>query len=141
MTLAPHWKQYVSATKVSSPHLNRLRRKKERYFKNGQKHRLNHINEQISSEIKRISSLITRRLFIFSNPKDTWNALKQLTGEHFSYNVNDETSLDDLNASFINDRSAPELEPLSLPMSTAPEGFISKVNVTKAFQSLKLKSS
>ncbi len=50
-------------------------------------------------------------------------------------------SLYELNASFIHDRSAPELEPLSLPMSTAPEDFIDEVNVTKAFQSLKLKSS
>ncbi len=47
-------------------------------FKNDQQHRLN--NKQISEEIKRISCLITRRLFAFRNPKDTWNALKQLTG-------------------------------------------------------------
>ncbi len=33
------------------------------------------------------------------------------------------------------------LEPLSLLMTTAPEHFINEVNVTKAFQSLKLKSS
>ncbi len=44
-------------------------------------------------------------------------------------------------ASFIHDRSAPDLEPLSLPMSIAPEDFVNEVNVTKAFQSLKLKSS
>ncbi len=31
---------YVSATNVSSPHLNRLRRKEESCFKNGQKQRL-----------------------------------------------------------------------------------------------------
>ncbi len=54
------------------------------------------------------------------------------------YIVNDKTSLDEHNASFIHDRSAPDLELLSLPMSKTPEGFI---NVTKAFQSLKLKSS
>ncbi len=82
--------------KSFTPHLNCLRCKKKRFFKNGQKHRLNYINEQISDEIKRISSLITRRLFVFRNPKDTWNALKQLTGEQFSYNINDEISLDDL---------------------------------------------
>ncbi len=70
-----------------------------------------------------------------------WNILKQLTGEHFSYNVNDGTSLDKINASVIHDRSAPDLEPLSLPMSTAFEGFINEVNVTRAFQPLKLKSS
>ncbi len=54
-TCCPLETVYVSATKVSSPHLSRLRRKKKRYFKNGQKHRLNHINEQISDEIKRIA--------------------------------------------------------------------------------------
>ncbi len=67
-----------------------------------------------------------------TNPKDTRNILKEHSGE---------PSLDELNASFIHDRSAPELEPLSLPMRTAPEDFINEVNVTKAFQSLKLKSS
>ncbi len=63
------------------------------------------------------------------------------TGEHFSYNVNDGTSLDEINASVIHDRSAPGLEPLSRPMSTAFEGFINGVNVTRTFQSLKMKSS
>ncbi len=105
---------YVSATKVSSPHLNRLRRMKERYFKNGQIHHISYINEQISDEIERISSRTTRRLFAFSNPKDAWNILKQLTGERSSYNANDERSLDELNASFMRG------EPFSLPMSTAP---------------------
>ncbi len=62
-----------------------------------------------------------------------WNALKQLTGEEISYNVNDETSSDDLNASFIHDLRAPELEQLPLPMITTPEGFINEVNVAKAF--------
>ncbi len=95
------------------------------------------INEQISDEITRISSLITRRPFAFRNPIDTWNALKQLTGKQFSYSINDEISLDDLHASFIHDHSAPELEPLSLAMSL----MFNEVNVTKAFQSLKLKSS
>ncbi len=81
---------------------------------------------------------MTRKLFVFSNPKDTWNILKQLTGEQIFYEVNDETYLD---ASFAHDRSEPELEQLSLPMSTAPEDFINEVNVAKAFQSRKLKSS
>ncbi len=72
----------------------------------GQKHHLSYINEQISDEIKHISSLITRRLFAFSNPKDTWNILKQLTREHFSYNVNDETRIEELNVSLMHDRSA-----------------------------------
>ncbi len=66
--------------------------------------------------------------------------LKQLTGEHLSY-VNDGTSLDELNDSLKHDRSAPDLEPLPLPMCTTPEGFINEVNVTKAFLSLQLKSS
>ncbi len=57
------------------------------------------------------------------------------------YTVNVEISLDELNASFIHDRNAPDLEPLSLPMSTAPKDFINEVNVTKAFQSLKPKYS
>ncbi len=109
-----------------------MRREKERYFKIGQKHHLNYINEQICDEIKRISSLITRRLYAFSNPKETWNILKQFTGEHFFYNVNNGTSLDKINASVIHDRSAPDLEPLSLPMSTAFEGFINGVNFTRA---------
>ncbi len=39
-TCCPLEAVYVSATNVSSPHLNHLRRKKERYFKNGQKHHL-----------------------------------------------------------------------------------------------------
>ncbi len=37
--------------------------------------------------------------------------LKQLTCEHLSYNVNDGTSLDELNGSLKNDRSAPEPSP------------------------------
>ncbi len=49
--------------------------------------------------------------------------------------------LDELNGSFRHDHSAPALEPLSLPMSTAPEDFINEINVTKTFQPLKLKSS
>ncbi len=117
-----------------------MRRKKERYFKNSQKQHLSYINEQIRDENKCICSIITRRLFAFRNPKGTWIILKQLTSERFSYNVNDETSLDQLNASFIHDRSAPDLKPLSFPMNTAPDNFINEVNVTKAFQSLKLKS-
>ncbi len=42
---------YVSTIEVSSPHLNRLRRKKECCFKIGQKQNLGHVNEQISEEI------------------------------------------------------------------------------------------
>ncbi len=53
VTWCPLETVYVSATIVSSPHLNRLRRKKESYFKDGQKHHLNYINEQIRDEIKR----------------------------------------------------------------------------------------
>ncbi len=64
-----------------------------------------------------------------------------LTGEGVSSTVNVEIGLYELNASFIHDRNAPDREPLSLPMSAAPEDFINEVNVTKAFQSLKLKSS
>ncbi len=67
--------------------------------------------------------------------------LNQLTGEHLSYNVNGGTRLDELNDSLKHDRSAPDVEPLSLPMCTTPEGFINEVNVTKAFLSLQLKSS
>ncbi len=48
---------------------------------------------------------------------------------------------DELKASFIHDHNAPDLEPLTFPMSTAPLNFINEVNVTKAFQSLKLNSS
>ncbi len=55
--------------------------------------------------------------------------------------MNIEINLDELNTSSIHDCNAPDLEPLSLPMSTAPEDFINEVNVTKPFQSFKLKSS
>ncbi len=44
----------------------------------------------------------------------SWNVLKQLTGERISYRVNDETNLDELNASFIRDHNTPDPEPLSL---------------------------
>ncbi len=55
--------------------------------------------------------------------------------------MNIEINLDEFNTSFIHDHNASDLEPLSLPMSTVPEDFINEVNVTKPFQSLKLKSS
>ncbi len=87
----------VSATTFSSPYLNRLQRKRERCFKNGQKGHFSHMNEQISEEIGHISSLIQRN----------------------SSNENDETRLAEINASFTFDRSAPDLGPLSLQMKTA----------------------
>ncbi len=56
-----------------------------------------------------------------TTPKDTRNILKEHPGE---------PSLDELKVSFIHDHSAPELEPLSLPMRTVPEDFINEVSVT-----------
>ncbi len=132
---------YVSTTKISSPHLNCPRRKKERCFKNGQKQHLSHVNEQISEGIWRISSLVTSKLLESNTPKDIWRILRLLTGERASSTVNVDKSVDELNASFIHDRNAPDLEPLTLHTSTAPENFINEVKVTKAFQSLQLKSS
>ncbi len=111
---------HVSTTKISSPHLNRLRRKKDRCFKTGQKQHLSHVYEQISEEIRRISSLVTRKLLAPSTPQNTWRILRLLTGERASSIVNVDISLNELNASFIHDRDALDLEPLSLPMSTAP---------------------
>ncbi len=71
-TFCPLETIYVSTIEVSSAHLNRLRRKEGCCFKIGQKQNLGDVNEQIREEIMRISSLITRRLFGFDNPKDTW---------------------------------------------------------------------
>ncbi len=110
---------YVSTTNISSPHLNRLRRKKERCFKTGQKQHLSHVNEQISEEIRRFSSLVTSKLLASNTPKDTWRILRLLTGERASSSVNVDISVDELNASFIHDPNAPNLEPLTLPISTA----------------------
>ncbi len=132
---------YVSTAQILSPHLNCLRSKKERCFKTGQKQHLSHVNEQINEEIRRISSLVTSKLLASNIPKDAWRLLRLLTGERASPTVNVDISLDELNASFIHDRNAPDLEPLTLPMSPAQEDFINEVNATKDFQPLKLKSS
>ncbi len=57
--------------------------------------------------------------------KDTWSILKLLlTLERISFNVIDELGFGKLNASFIQDHRALDLEPLSLPMSKTPEDFI-----------------
>ncbi len=92
-------------------------------------------------EIRRISSLVTWTLIASSSPKDTWLILRLLTWEHVFSTVNIEINIDEHNAAFIHDRNAPDLQQLSHPMSTAPEDFINEFNVTKPFQSLKLKSS
>ncbi len=107
----------VSAT--TSPYLDRLQRKRERCFKNGQKGHFSHMNEQISKEIGHISYLITRKLFAFSTSKGIWSTIKLVTGERNSSNESDETRLDEINASVTFDRSAPDLGPLSLQMKTA----------------------
>ncbi len=56
---------------------------------------------------------------------------KQRIGESFSYNVIDETTLDELDASFIHGRCAPDLVTLSLPAPEySPDGFINEINVS-----------
>ncbi len=62
--------------------------------------------------------------------------LKPLAGEHGSFLVSVDTSLDDLNAPFSHDHSEPVLEPLSLQLKIFKE-----VDGTKAFHPIKLKSS
>ncbi len=84
--------------------------------------------------------LVTRTLIASGTPKDTWRILRVLTGERVHSIVHVEISLDELNSSFIQDHNPPDLEPLSLAMSTALGNFINGVNVAKAFHSRKLKS-
>ncbi len=67
--------------------------------------------------------------------------LPLLTGERVFSTNNADICLDDLNTSLTHDRNAPDLEPLTLPTSTAPGDFINEVNVTKLFQSPKSKLS
>ncbi len=74
--------------------------------KTGQKQHLSHVYEQISEEIRRIDSLVTRKLLAPSTPQNTWRILRLQTGERASSIVNVEISLNEFNTSFIHDRDA-----------------------------------
>ncbi len=96
----------------------------------GQIQHLNHLNDLINEGTGHISPLVTKKLFASSTSKGTWSIIRQLTGERGYSHVNDEVSLDEINASFIHDFSAPDIEPRVLTPRTAPLDFIKQVDVS-----------
>ncbi len=101
-----------------------------RCFRAGQIQHLNHLNELINEGVGHISPRVTKKLFLSSTSKGTWSIIRQRTGERGYSHVNDEVSLDEINASFIHDFFALDIKPRFLIPRTAPLDFIKQVDLT-----------
>jgi hypothetical protein len=91
---------FVSPSKLTTPHLKFLRRKKEKAYKAHDSAAVKYFTALILEEIKNLNENLVENMFRSSKPADIWSGLKHLTGQvriHSNTNVD----IEELNSSFI----------------------------------------
>jgi hypothetical protein len=91
---------HISPTKLSSPRLKFLRRKKEKFYKLHDFQSVKHYSELIRDEIANLNGTLLGDTFKSRNPSDIWGMMKRITGRSETRSVED-VNIDELNKSFI----------------------------------------
>ena len=125
---------FLSFDRLTSPQLKRLRRVKERMYKEKNTIEVRKLNGQINQEIRRLNSVFTQKLLSCKSSPSMWKLFKEITGDRQTRSDN-QLNVCDLNKSFIR-QSSDIMLPISKGLKNNCVPSFTENDVRKCLQSL-----